>query len=241
MLAAIVATFTLSSCSDINYSSEEYYIYYGDVIDDSHILLDNNRILEVVENESSASYLKAGYRLLINFSILEDLVDDETTTTDYKVRINAMSQILTKDVLIEADLTEDELEELGDDEIHINDTWISMSKYLNISFTMLLNDETHLINGLVTEQEDNNVVIELKHNAYEDRESYSSKGVVSLRVADLLPAEYDKLYIELRWKNYDKDEKVTDLILSRSSTSTTEAFSTISPSSVQGLSSYMIY
>ena len=78
---------------------------------------------------------------------------------------------------------------------------------LNIDFAVLRFDPqlAHFINLYVDEEnsDENNVVVILKHNAYEDPTTALAFGRVSFDISKLVPEGKSSIFVTLRWSNYD--------------------------------------
>ncbi len=216
MVVIAVMAFMVTSCNDKNYSFK-YWVSYGEVqIEEEsyRIILDDGKILYVTETEVPLYNVQNGQRVIANYTILETLTDG------YNVRLNAISDILTKDILYKSEMTEDQLAELGDDPINIiGSVWFSIGKYMNIDFEFFYSSSNiaHMLNLVVDDENStpDKKIVEFKHNAFGDYPSFSGRGCVAFRVGDLIPADKDEVTVVLKWRNYQGVECSKDLVLKR--------------------------
>lgn len=223
VVIAVIALMS-TSCNDKN-DSFKYWVSYGEVQigeDYYRIILDNGKILYVTETAVPPYSVQDGQRVVANYTILETMSDG------YNVRLNAISEIRTKDVLYKSQLSEEQLAELGDDPVNIvGSAWFSAGKYLNVDFEVLYssNDITHILNLVVDDENStpDEKIVEFRHNALGDIPFHSGRGCVSFRVEDLIPEGKDEVNVVLKWRNYRGEERSENMVLKRDRNSLAES------------------
>lgn len=205
MVVAAAGTLLFSAC-DTDTDGENFYVSYGEVngtAESYTIKTDAGNTLHIVENLLPTFPVEDGMRVRVNFTI------QEQTGTDLNVRLNAIEKVLSKEPVYSSQLTSEELEELGNDPIYVENAWFG-GKYLNIDFAVLRFDPqlAHFINLYVDEEgsDENNVVVVLKHNAYNDPTTSLAFGRVSFDISKLVPEGKESILVTLRWRNYDNSD-----------------------------------
>lgn len=124
-----------------------------------------------------------GQRAFIYFTLL----DNKINGYDYNAKISHIENILTKDVYC---MPETENDSIGDDKINVTDMWFT-GPYLNIQYQIYHSDnpdKKHMLNLVVNSHSNNNidedeyVVLEFRHNAYEDMPYQRGNGLVSFKL-----------------------------------------------------------
>ena len=120
-------------------------------------------------------------RVWVNFTIL----GDATGEFDHYVKVNNMSEILTKGVL---ELTPENADSIGNDPVRIRDYWFT-GDFLTIMFSYSGGGTIHYINLV---QDVNNPVDDqgrpvllFRHNRKDDPANYALYGTVSINLYDL--------------------------------------------------------
>lgn len=158
-----------------------------------YFLLDGDQKLypSDISKISSAYKWKNGQRALIYFN----LFDEKVPGYEYNGEVVYISNVLTKDII---PLTEETADSIGDDRITITGGWIG-SYYLNLYFEFRGTSnpkELHMVNLVRNETdgavEDNEyLVLEFRHNAHDDYDRETLKGIVSFRL-NLTEEEFEK-------------------------------------------------
>lgn len=189
-LAAILTLIpTLQSClddNDSNYPSlaittihtlegVEHGYYFG---------LDDNSKLYPGDTTAIRNYpLVDGQRAFVYFNYL----DEPKTGYDYNVKVEQIINILTKDIV---DLTEENAEDIGDNNINATNIWIAQG-YLNIEFQYFgtkNTDKMHFLNlvrnTLATGENDEEgyISLEFRHNVKGDSPNRLDEGYVSFKL-----------------------------------------------------------
>lgn len=131
------------------------------------------------------SRLKSGDRILVNYTILEDVLDDEGEVEQYLVKINGVEKVLLKGIL---DITEETQDSIGNDPIIVKDVWMTDS-LLNFEVKYWGRYMVHFIN-LVKEPgelsaDDQPIQLELRHNDNGDVEDIPYAAYVSFNLENL--------------------------------------------------------
>ncbi len=206
-IIALISLF-LVSCNDDDdgYSLNDYWITTGTVIKTSdyyYVTTDSGDDLWPSASNVAPGYLEDGMRVFVNYTILGDEKDN---TYDYFVKINSMSEILTKSVFSFTEATTNEIKDsIGYDPVTITDTWFT-NDYLNIQFEYGGGAYTHFIN-LVKDStdlktEEGAIILELKHNKNNDPYNYLQWSVASFDISEL--QEEGQSSVEIFVKAIDK-------------------------------------
>lgn len=194
---------------DIN-NIGNFWMGYADVqlIENSenfNLILDDGSVMEVrlmIFDFPEGYVLRDGMRVIANFSkIDESVVDGEI---HWLVRLNGLKEVLSKKPVYSQDLSE---EEVGEDSLEIRKMWLS-GKYLNTSFRLYYRDAEikHFINLWVNEDhpkaDENNVYVELRHNAYGDAEINDAYGRASFDISELIPEGKSSVTVHVSYTDY---------------------------------------
>lgn len=213
-----VLLFVMAGCNndDDGYSLGDVWIGFGIVEDtDSYkIVLDDGEVLLPVaygghnpwyDQEYSGTHheIEAGDRVMVNFTILDDKLNDAGEITAYYVRVNSAKKILTKGIL---DLTEANKDSIGNDPIIVKECWMA-NDLLNFQLKYYGRYETHYINlvkkpGELTAQ-DQPFLLELKHNNNDDLEDIPYTAFVSFKLDSLQVAGLDSVRFKVTSTDYD--------------------------------------
>lgn len=205
VLLVVGAVALFSSCKmEGGYDINNFVVTYGEIrgTDLNYtILTDKGNTLFVIDNNYPGFEVVDGQRVMVNYTILEEKLDG------FGVRINGLSKLLCKNPVHTSSITEEALKDsIGVDPIDIVDVWFSAGKYLNVNFEIYRRSTTlaHFINLVVDDQAstDEQVVVELRHNAYGDLPKVSTLGRVSFNIADLIPEGKDEIKVVLKWTDY---------------------------------------
>ncbi len=189
----LLASLMLVSCNDDDdgYSLGDYWISTGTVTktgDYYFITTDGDETLWPSATEVNPSSLTDGMRVLVNYTILGDGAGG--TDYDYYVRVNSISEILTKPIFnFTAETTDAVKDSIGNDAVSIVDSWFS-NQYLNVQFEYGGGlGYVHFIN-LVQDSEDRltdngEIILELKHNKNGDPYNYLHWGIASFDITEL--------------------------------------------------------
>ena len=183
----------LVSCidDDDDYSLGKYWITTGTVVKTSDyfsVTTDGGDNLWPSATNVDPENLENGMRVFVNYTILDDA--EESSGYDYYVKINSMSEILTKPIFNFTDETTAQVKDsIGNDAVIITDTWFT-NDYLNVQFEYGGGGAfTHFIN-LVQDTEDSEtengeIILELKHNKNGDPYNYLQWGIASFDISEL--------------------------------------------------------
>lgn len=210
VLFGIMLIFT-GCLEEEGYSLGDQWLGFG-VIQDEESLemrMDNGDILKPV----SANYyyfetrngLRTGDRVLVNFTILDEVENDSLDLTTYYVKINSLEEKLLKQII---DITPENEDSIGNDPIVVRDVWLA-NNMINFKLKYWGKYETHLIN-LVKQPgelsaEDQPVQLELRHNSNNDVESIPYTDYVSFHLDSLVVSGLDSIQFDVICEDYDGD------------------------------------
>lgn len=168
LLSISVILFATSCMKDDGYSLNKFWIDYGMIQKQGSsvtIKTDNGSVLFPSATAIHLDELKDSMRVLVNYTILGDV--KKPSDIDYHVRINAMREILKKNIFI---LTPETADSIGNDGVRVNNVWMTPEyDLLNIEFSYPGSPYyKHMINLTIdnthsTDQE-GNIILELRHN-----------------------------------------------------------------------------
>lgn len=192
----------LSSCSKIM-DEEQYYVSYGNIgLDGStwYIHTDYGNRLDILNDGSVNFNFSEGTRVVACYE-----VDGVPVDTTYTIYLRTIMKVLTKSPVSLSLLTPEETENIGDDPVNLVEAWFGRG-YLNINFELFRNNPTvlHFINLVYDDagSSDDQLVFELRHNAFNDLASIYSFEIVSFDISSLLPEDKSKINIVIKWVDY---------------------------------------
>lgn len=207
-IGIFILLLTLISCNNKDgYSLGDFQVSIATIIlegENSYsILLDNGK--KLWPSVSDIRYKpKENQRAFVNYTLLSDKYDK----FDHIVKVNAIWNILTKDII---DLTEENENEIGNDPVKTNYLWIA-NDFLNIDFMFNYGAERphyiNLVNNKTTpeEGEDDDVIeLEFRHNSYDSQNpKLSTEGLVSFNIKSLQRDDRDSVKLKIKVKELDK-------------------------------------
>ncbi|MCD8186440.1 MAG: hypothetical protein LUD68_08365 [Rikenellaceae bacterium] len=213
----LIATAWLwASCSSNDEGYDTLWTGYANVIlleehkpgiqPNFQLVLDEGTIMNVISTHvyfPEDVVLEDDTRVAVSF-----LIYDEYYTADqkyYNISLLAMVEVLCKKPLYSSDHPAD----LGNDPINVERTWIG-GKYLNMNFSILVekdSEKKHYINLLVNEDhadaDEENIYLELRHNAFGEKEELVSNGRVSFDISEFLSESRPSVNLHIQYTNYD--------------------------------------
>jgi len=200
ILIMMVGLFFTTSCLKDANTFNQSWLAYGVAIGTTgnlNVRLDDGTILYPDASSQSLLGQYATERLLVNYSILSNRV--ENGITNYNVTINSIDKLLKKSVV---NLTKLNADSLGHDPVNANGFWFG-NNFLNVNFSFYQNNVIHLINlAKDSIQSDPTVVsLTLKHNAFGDLPYYERSGFASFDLTSLLNGK-DSVKIVVNYKDY---------------------------------------
>lgn len=147
-----------------------------------------------------------GQRVIANYTPLSD----EYGHYDHAIRVNFLSNVLTKKV---ENLTAENEEEIGDDEVSVRAMWVG-GKYLNVDFLINLPQANrHRVslvrNTLVEEPADDYIHLEYRYNDQDDVTGLWRRSFVSFNLTEILTEEalatYKGFKVKLNSVNGEKE------------------------------------
>ncbi len=204
ILIALIGFLGYSCSDDNNYSLGNIWVATGTVVkttDYFYVVIDDGSTLWPSASNVSPDRLDDGMRTYVSYTILGDANDNEAY--DYYVKINGMSQLLTKPVFNFDKTTSQHVKDsIGSDAITITDTWFT-NDYLNIQFEYGGGPGyVHFIN-LVKNTEDlqtenGEIILELMHNKNRDPYNYLQWSIASFDISELKVPEKNTIDIFIR-------------------------------------------
>jgi hypothetical protein len=209
--------FVFAGCNnDDGYSLSDVWVGFGIVenTDTYKIVLDDGEVLYPVafggySNWSDDDYhgdhheIETGDRVLVNFTILDDKVDDAGEITAYYVKVNSAKKVLTKGIL---DITSENEDSIGNDAIVVQEHWVT-NNLLNLQLKYWGRNEIHFINlvkkpGVLTAA-NQPFELEIRHNDNGDEESIPFVALVSFKLDSLQVAGIDSIRFKVKSTDYD--------------------------------------
>ncbi len=216
ILVGFLFVFTGCIDDDEGYSLNDVWIGFG-IVEDTvtyKIVLDDGEVLIPVafggygyhyENSYAGNpkEIKAGDRVLVNFTILDDKVDDSGEIEAYYVKVNSVREILMKGIL---DITTENQDSIGNDPIIVEEHWVT-NNLLNLQLKYWGREEIHFINlvkkpGVLTAASQP-FELEIRHNSNEDDESIPYTALVSFELDSLQIAGLDSVQFKVKSTDYD--------------------------------------
>lgn len=210
LLAVLSIAFVSCLDDDDGYSLNDYWVGFGvlKVESDSYtIILDDGEVLRPVAwnyAPGNDDDFDDGSRVLVNFTVLDEVGDGEGNISHYLVKVNDIQSILMKGVL---DITEENADSIGNDPIVVQEYWMTDSllnfklKYWGYNHTHFLNlvqDSTDLVTG------DGALKLELRHNANGDEAAVPYTAFVSFSLNSLRVEGQDSVRIQVSSTDYDE-------------------------------------
>lgn len=210
VLLAILSIALYSCFDDDGYSLGDYWLGFGIIQTESDaysIVLDDGDVLEVVAWNVHPDYyewLEDGGRVLVNFTILDDVSDEDGNIEKYLVKVNELSDVLMKGIL---DITEENADSIGNDPITVQEYWMTDS-LLNFKLRYAGSYKTHFLN-LVQDPddpftEDGAAKLELRHNANDDEQAINFSAYVSFSLNSLREAGTDVVSFQVSSTDYEE-------------------------------------
>ena len=206
-IGVIFLLLALISCNNKDgYSLGEFQVSMGTIKMESEtsysILLDNGKKLWPAATDHRYK-AKDNQRAFVNYTLLSG----EYNGYDHMVKVNAIWNILTKDII---KLTHDNEEEIGNDPIKTNHIWIA-NDFLNIDFMFNYGGiKPHFINLVENEinklSKDDVLELEFRHNSYgSTNKDRLTEGLVSFNLKPLQRSDANSINIRIKVKEFDKE------------------------------------
>jgi hypothetical protein len=207
--------FAFTACNDDDgYSLNDQWIGFGVLKGDGEsayqIVMDNGDELVTLASNYPGWWedFDNGDRVLLNFTILDEELNDDGSVDVYYVKLNDIDDILMKGVL---DITPEIEDSIGNDPIVVDKYWMTDS-LLNFRLKYRGYSATHFLNlvkepGEITEA-DQPIQLELRHNANNDDEAIPYTAYVSFSLNSLRINELDSVQFQFTSTDYDGVEHV---------------------------------
>lgn len=216
-LVAVLTLTTMQSCLDDDWN-KDYPSYFAigtlKVIEgnDYYFALDEGSKLYPGDTTFIHNYIiRDGQRAFVYF----DKLDEKKEGYGYNAQIKRIENILTKDVYV---MPADKNDSIGNDRINlIEPMWIA-DNYLNIKYQLYHSnndDKKHMLNLVVDEKElgatahPEYLMMELRHNAFDDSPAMMSSGLVSFKLDSISDLLQGKKGLLIRYNSiYDGNREV---------------------------------
>lgn len=211
LTVTLFSSLNFISCSDDDgYSLDDFSVNLATVnpIDMEtgtfYLTLDNGTTLWPATMSNMTFKPRYNQRVLLNYTLLSDQIGD----FDHYIKVNSISNILTKEII---ELTPENEKEIGDDPIKILTIWPG-DNYLNIRFGINVGGTQikHTINLVKNElwtSNDADIVLELRHNANGDPEKYGETGYASFDLRPFIVEGKESIKLLVKAKDYGGEEK----------------------------------
>lgn len=180
----------LQSCDDDGYSLGNYVVRMATV----RVISGNSYYLEIDNGKtlfpaaSDVLWYKPvdGQRVVANYTLL----GDDYGNYDHAVKVNFLSNVLTKTV---EDLTAEDEEKFGNDPVRIIDMWAG-GNYLNVEFWINLPSQykhrISLVNNTSEDWPDDGYIhLEYRYNDQDDTTGYWRRSIVSFNLGNYVSEE----------------------------------------------------
>ncbi|MFA7155144.1 MAG: NigD-like protein [Proteiniphilum sp.] len=199
----LISTLTvlgITSCDDNSNSLGNFGIDMATVVPEADnaysLLLDNGKRLWPAA--SAVRYTPAhNQRVFLNYTILSDA----RSGYDHYIKVNDIWNILTKQVI---ELNAQNADSIGNDPVKANAVWVG-GDYLNVSFMFNYGGvKPHAINlvknTLTTDEKEDSIDLEFRHNAYQSQETRFYEGFVCFDLKPLRSSVADSVNLAVKVK-----------------------------------------
>ncbi len=205
LLLLLTVSSLLFSCSkDKDYSLDNFWVtsatIYTDDVQPYLIVTDSGD--KLFPSISNIDYKPTNQqRVWVSYTILNDTNGE----FDFYVRVNNVSEILTKDII---KLTDSNKDSIGNDPINIENLWFT-DNYLTIQFLYGGGGAVHFVNlvknvdSLYTD--DGKPILEFRHNRNHDLYNNALRGWSSFNMKSLEKQEADSVVFVLKAKSIKED------------------------------------
>lgn len=207
-LTLLLINIFLASCED---DSMEIYGDYAVIerTDPTCVLkTDQGAVLLPSNLRISSGYLEDNDRVIVSFTVLEEA--KEADDYDYCVEVIDIYKILTKDVIPYSINISDSL---GTDPVELDEPWIK-NGYITLDFFFAGGQPglKHMVNltQYPEKTEDDRILLEFRHNAFQDNYSYKYHGIVAFPTSSIQTSVSDSVRLRIKYTDFDK-EKYYDL------------------------------
>ena len=217
-LVFVAFLFVFAGCNDEDegYSLNNVWVGFGIVenTDSYRIVMDDGEVLLPVafggvdpgyghDISGNHQQIKAGDRVLVNFTILDDKVNEAGEIVAYYVKINSSKKILMKGIL---DITPENQDSIGNDAIIVQEHWVT-NNLLNLQLKYWGRQQIHFINlvkkpGVLTAA-NQPFELEIRHNDNGDEASIPFVALVSFELDRLQVAGIDSVRFKVKSTDYD--------------------------------------
>lgn len=210
-ILGLFLSLNLISCSDDDgYSLDNFRVNLATVnpIDIEqgtfYLTLDDGTTLWPATMSNMGFKPRNNQRVLLNYTLLSD----EIGKYDHYIKVNGISNILTKEII---KLTSANEKEVGDNPIKILTIWPG-DNYLNIRFGInvggtQIKHTINLVKNELSPTDDVDIVLELRHNANGDPERYGETGFAAFDLRPFMVEGKESINLVVKAKDYGGEEK----------------------------------
>lgn len=212
---SLILNILLTSCEHDEYHLNRHTeVDYGTInksTGDYRIILDNGTILSPTSADIPILRFRDSLRVIVDYTLLNKA--DSSQSFDYVARINDMGEILTKNILAHKP---EILDSLGNDPIMLNRCWIT-EDHINFDFFFGGGKLQHMVNLIHHPEKtaDGRIVLEFRHNRFNDPYDYRYKSIVAFRLNTLPTNDRDSIPLQIRYRDYDHDRTVEMVYLKK--------------------------
>lgn len=210
----LLSAFLFFSCND---DDKDIYVSYGVIqnltsANEYEVLTDYGNTLVVTKSHTNQT-LENDKRVLVNYEILSD---KDQSKQVYEVRVNGFYSLLSKPMLHESFIQEDEearRDSIGNDPFNRIKAWFG-GEFINIDFEVYYaphSSKKHMINLVYddTRASADTVYLTLYHNAYGEVPGkgwslVSGVGRSSFKITDILSDATVDVPVKLTWWQYER-------------------------------------
>ncbi len=213
ILSGILLLGIFSACDldDDGYSLSDFWIQIGNIEKtgegntDYIVNLDDSTLLYPLAFANPYFETEDNQRVLVNYTILDER-NAASEEEAYYVKINAMREVLTKNII---ELTEAIEDSVGNDPVHVRDAWIAKN-YLNFELEYYGGYVIHYVN-LGIDAADNpegaeEVTLQFRHNGNDDPAEMLKYALVSFDLNSLDLEAGTVQTLRIKAKEYDNEE-----------------------------------
>lgn len=212
IILSVISCLVFTSCNDDGYSLGEFRVEMATAtpLDEStfYLTLDSGEKLWI----SAPLHAKAPKteRVFINYTLLSD----EFSGYDHAIKLNGMSEVLTKDIIYADPLDQQIQDSIGNNPIDIISLWTG-GNYINTKVAFNFGEEKqHLLNIISAEEIESiditkPIKLEFRHNKYDDPERYKVSSYACFSIKPFIEKAKVTNLTELNFEISSTDYKGT--------------------------------
>ena len=210
----ILFALTLSACNnDLDENNMTFLDlgimnHYGNdylIITDAGVVLLTSSLPTEIDFEDNV-------RVSVKYHVLSGMEPTDSIKIDYRVAVDAIDEVLTKEIIT---INDENRDTLGSAPVKFQDVWITQD-FLTVYFSFLAGNKDHYFNLTYDpkEQSDPDVVnLTFRHEDNGDIRQTQYSGFISFRLNSLRQEGKSTINITFKGKQYNSDEGYTaDLV-----------------------------